>query len=403
MAPGFWTMPKATVGEQMGEYGFRWLSDQQQAMRAAVPGMVFAGLPVLEAGVRFTEGGTPAEAVLALYTRGDVEDTLDKDEFGKLIQLAQDKLSAKLGSQPEPLKSDNSAAVPMNGAKWVSEHGQVVLQWSFTREMKTRGIPFRTEFLRAQFLPPAEKTNLLEERLARIDDQKKTTVDRKPAKESNGDVWLNNVPMVDQGQKGYCVVAAAERVLRYYGKEVDQHELAQMAGSSAQFGTTSEEMVKALKSLTQKFMIKVRTHADIDYRGFTDMVSDYNRQAKRDKKPEIQLGNAIMVDQVYKQMDPETLKTARAKSRSDFSRWQSDIRKHVDEGVPLLWTVMVGLYKEEKLPQGFGGHMRLIIGYNEKEQTVIYSDTWGMGHERKVMPMDEGFAMSTGLFSIEPL
>jgi hypothetical protein len=39
--------------------------------------------------------------------------------------------------------------------------------------------------------------------------------------------------MVDQGEKGYCVVASVERVLRYYGGTVDQHELAQIANSDA--------------------------------------------------------------------------------------------------------------------------------------------------------------------------
>jgi hypothetical protein len=42
----------------------------------------------------------------------------------------------------------------------------------------------------------------------------------------SGDVWLGDVPMVDQGQKGYCVVASAERVMRYYGSKVDENELA---------------------------------------------------------------------------------------------------------------------------------------------------------------------------------
>ena len=52
----------------------------------------------------------------------------------------------------------------------------------------------------------------------------------------NGDVLLETVPMVDQGQKGYCVVATAERVMRYYGVQVDEHELAELANSSATAG-----------------------------------------------------------------------------------------------------------------------------------------------------------------------
>ncbi|MFR4224380.1 MAG: hypothetical protein ACLT38_12745 [Akkermansia sp.] len=38
---------------------------------------------------------------------------------------------------------------------------------------------------------------------------------------------IQDIPMVDQGQKGYCVVATAARIFAYYGMDyVDQHELA---------------------------------------------------------------------------------------------------------------------------------------------------------------------------------
>ena len=54
---------------------------------------------------------------------------------------------------------------------------------------------------------------------------------------AGGDVKLRDLPMVDQGDKGYCVVASVERVMRYYGAAVDQHELAQVANSDAAIGT----------------------------------------------------------------------------------------------------------------------------------------------------------------------
>ena len=50
----------------------------------------------------------------------------------------------------------------------------------------------------------------------------------------DGDVYIQGIPMVDQGQKGYCVVATASRVFQYYDINVDQHEMAQIANSSAE-------------------------------------------------------------------------------------------------------------------------------------------------------------------------
>lgn len=55
----------------------------------------------------------------------------------------------------------------------------------------------------------------------------------------NGDTVIGGVPMVDQGRKGYCAVASAERVFRYYGLQVDQHAMAQIAQSSSRLGTNS--------------------------------------------------------------------------------------------------------------------------------------------------------------------
>ena len=44
----------------------------------------------------------------------------------------------------------------------------------------------------------------------------------------NGDVFISGVPMVNQGQKGYCVPATVERVMRYFGVAgVDMHKLAE--------------------------------------------------------------------------------------------------------------------------------------------------------------------------------
>jgi hypothetical protein len=75
----------------------------------------------------------------------------------------------------------------------------------------------------------------------------------------------------------------------------------------------------------------------------------------------------------------------------------------IEKGVPLMWSVQLGLFKEGDLPQSFGGHMRLIIGYNPKTSEVLFSDSWGAAHALKRMPMDEARTMTTGLYYIEPM
>jgi hypothetical protein len=109
------------------------------------------------------------------------------------------------------------------------------------------------------------------------------------------------------------------------------------------------------------------------------------------------------VGMIYGAMKGPVLKEARTKNKSDLSRFQREVQTHVDAGVPLLWSVQLGLIEEPGLPQAGGGHMRLIIGYNTKTQEILYSDSWGAGHELKRMKADDAWTITTQLVTIEPL
>ena len=75
----------------------------------------------------------------------------------------------------------------------------------------------------------------------------------------------------------------------------------------------------------------------------------------------------------------------------------------IDEGIPLAWALMLGLYPEDgKTPQTGGGHMRTIIGYNKEKDSIIFTDTWGAGHEKKYMKFDDSFAASWVVWKISP-
>ena len=47
--------------------------------------------------------------------------------------------------------------------------------------------------------------------------------------------------------------------------------------------------------------------------------------------------------------------------------------------------------------------MRLIIGYNQPKHEILYSDSWGAGHELKRMPIEDAWTMTTGALLIEPI
>ena len=47
--------------------------------------------------------------------------------------------------------------------------------------------------------------------------------------------------------------------------------------------------------------------------------------------------------------------------------------------------------------------MRIIVGYNPTTKEILYSDSWGQGHEEKRMPVDDAWAITNGLSSLQPL
>jgi len=60
------------------------------------------------------------------------------------------------------------------------------------------------------------------------------------------------------------------------------------------------------------------------------------------------------------------------------------------------------MFKEDAIPQARGGHLRLIIGYNEKTGEILYPDSWGKGHECKRMPAIHAWCMTMAIFTMAP-
>ena len=112
----------------------------------------------------------------------------------------------------------------------------------------------------------------------------------------------------------------------------------------------------------------------------------------------------INVAGVYGRMEPDLLREVRTKNRTGVSAFERKIKAHVEKGIPVLWSVMLGVLPESNVhAEKASGHMRLIIGYGEKSHEILYSDSWGLGHELKRMPVPDAWTITTGLATIEPL
>jgi hypothetical protein len=176
--------------------------------------------------------------------------------------------------------------------------------------------------------------------------------------------------MVDQGAKGYCVAASCQRLFEYYQLPADQHEFAQLFGTTATGGTSSREMELALDKVDNRFKTR-----------FKPLYSKYSR----DQKTSV-LGDVMKM-----------------------------VKEHTDAGIPLLWTLVIGVVPEDPplgppspagngqgAAQTTGGHMRMIIGYNAAKQQIIFTDSWGAGHEVKRMAAGDAARVSDGIYLLEP-
>ncbi len=396
-----WSLTQDQFQDATKTLPFQWTSNARDSARAANMEMTLFGLPVVEFVARF-DGQRLKELTAMFYARGDAGN-ITKEKFGTLVKASADAVDKFTQVKFTARGKDPTNAVKADGIQWQTDKARFLLEYSFTKEIKTRDVDFRAEFVRLEITSPERKASLLASATNPV-RAKFTGAQHVKRDLKSGDVFIHDVPMVDQGQKGYCVVASTERVMRYYGTAVDANELAQIANSDADGGTSLTAMIASLKKIAARLRVRVRAIEEQDVKGIMELIKDYNRAAKRAKAPELpDPGRSINVASIFEAMDYSVLKEARTHNKSDMSRFQRSVQSHVDQGTPLLWCVQLGLFKEPDLPQGGGGHMRLLIGYNNTTQELLYTDSWGAGHELKRMAAPDAWSITTALTSVEPL
>jgi hypothetical protein len=193
-------------------------------------------------------------------------------------------------------------------------------------------------------------------------------------KREGGDVVISDIPMVDQGPKGYCVPATAERSMRYLGIPADMYILANARQTGFGGGTNVDMMLT---------------------------------------------GMAAQI---------------RSKRRS-FDSWESELKikeiaKYIDKGLPVMWTLCSTKgfndtankrTKERKTVTDWAAwrakvtaeaatnslpkdkdtrHIVLIIGYNTDTNEMAFSDSWGDDFKERWITLQEAEQVSDGRFYV---
>ncbi len=440
----FWKSDPVLFVQKHREQGFKFTSESREGADSRLDGGVtYFGIPVYESRIDFSDDGGIERVELTLYSEAgteSIEETtvsggkmrrlvrnekkITRDEFLKILTEARSHLTAKGAKNPVPVPVRVKGRGHVQKVQtWPKTTIPTVtaITWNYFQD-GNKAETFKPGFVRVAVDGPTR----LAGGKARGKSDKPAAKGRKAItdniiRDPRGDVFVDNVPMVDQGHKGYCAAAAAERVLRYYGIEVDEHEIGQSAGTTAEGGTYAKDMKDAIDSIGRRFRLATVTlYGDFEkpvnerIQGLTKEVASYNKAAKKLKKPEIgedvyikREGNMIMYDPraADEAMDPEVLKDMKVNGglKSKYKKFMDNVHQYVNAGMPLFWSVTLGTYPETDLPQTRGGHMRLIIGYNDKKREILYTDTWGKGHELKRMPADWAWTISRCLMVMKPL
>ena len=257
----------------------QWLSAAKDSARYFGNYAIWNGaIPVKEAVVEF-QNGKLFRVNLSIFNRGDSSSGsfASRAEFEKQLEAWKAAITAKAGVQPMDLGRQNASAVKATGFSWSKAPSVFLLEYSAQKDAKATGVAFRPEFvrLRVSALPKQLGLGASAATLASAGQRvSKTALLANITRDPGGDVFLKNVPMVDQGPKGYCAVATAERVFRYYGMPVDQNEMAQVANTGAGGGTNPDTMLKALTALQGRLHVHVRAISKWEYAEFNKMITD---------------------------------------------------------------------------------------------------------------------------------
>ncbi|MEM1442469.1 MAG: C39 family peptidase [Verrucomicrobiota bacterium] len=350
---------------------FKWLTqDKSRAIfqRKEAPNLkvdltlLEGSVPIEEAIIDFDEEGKFLGVTISIFNRGD-GGSITSSDFEARNRAMGRHLGQQLAVRPTRKTHNPSQGLLTDGWVWISARGKAVLEHN-------PGAPGKTEFLRMRLAQ--RDAGGAYEAATKQRAGATVTLSQLPRNVKNrpdGSIYVAGVPMVDQGAKGYCVVASAQRLFEYYGIACDMHQLAQIAQSDPNRGTSALVINEELGAIDHLFKTRFECLAIRHTTGLVEL--EDNRY----------VGDAVPEKDFYKMI----------------SKW-------VGEGIPLLWALEVGRFEEDPplKMQTSGGHMRMIIGYNHDTNRIIFSDSWGAGHEFKTMDSNDAYRATSGLFLLKP-
>jgi len=286
-------------------------------------------------------------------------------DYRKAIAADDEALDAVLGELLGPATAEKTGA----GGK-LQERGRR-RDWN---GHALQLVSVRNEYVALRMVPPEEAGD--SRRAERLTDKELRArlaqcVERRP----NGDVVIRDIPMVDQGPKGFCVPATMERMLRHLGIPSDMYLLAMAANTMPGGGTTVADVVAAVRQTTQRHGRRVI------------MVS--GRPTGSTVASWIESGIPVLwaidtsgsVDELINQRTRERAKV------DDWTQWKESLRD-------------VRRTARQLAREAEEGHVCLITGFNAETGEIALSDSWGPDYEERWITEEEAASISQGAMAV---
>jgi hypothetical protein len=208
-------------------------------------------------------------------------------------------------------------------------------------------------------------------RSARISDaQLRERMKANVVRRENGDVVVGNIPMIDQGPKGFCVPATYARVLIYSGVPADLYLLALLGKTGIGGGTYNSSMENSARALAASYG---RSITSVSPALELPKLASYFERG-------IPLTWALFVDE---EIDRDLTRRTRERITSDPTTWAKTLEPKRKAARSI-----------RKNPQN--GHVCLLIGCNRKTGELATSDSWGPEFAERWITLEEARALSQG-------
>jgi hypothetical protein len=195
-------------------------------------------------------------------------------------------------------------------------------------------------------------------------------------KRDNGDVVIGQIPMVNQGPKGYCVPATWERYLRYMEIPADMYLLAMAGNTGLGGGTYVDAITSNVDIYVRRYGCKIQT---------VDPGLDTKNIARHVDKGLPLMWTCYVSPTVEKAI---TARTAERRKATDWDAYAKELKPVKKE------------YRDASFRDRNRAHMRMIIGYNAKTGEIAISDSWGNWAAERWLTVEEAVSTTQGYLCV---